>query len=88
MPEPVVVLTPGSATSGLTDGTGISQLLGSKIIKDIVLDACLSAPIALGAVSINGLEQALVAPIVVAVALGDSLIRVIFRAIVRWAQSS
>jgi ABC-type antimicrobial peptide transport system permease subunit len=74
-------------TATLTDGTGISRLLGSKILKDLVLDAVLSAPIALAAVNVNNLESAVAAPLVAFMALGDALIRVGFRAIVRWAQS-
>lgn len=75
-------------TGVLTDGTGVSQLLGSKVIKDLVLDALLSIPASLAVINIGGLEAALAAPIAVAIAVADSLVRVIYRAALRWAQSS
>jgi ABC-type antimicrobial peptide transport system permease subunit len=77
----------GGVTGTLTDGTGVSALVGSKIVKDLILDALLSVPVSLLAVNVTGLEQALVAPLVVALAVGDSLIRVGYRALLRWAQS-
>lgn len=73
--------------STLTDGTGISKLLGSKIIKDFVLDALLSLPVSLAVINVNDLSGAVAAPIAVGFAVGDSLIRVVYRAILRWAQS-
>lgn len=71
----------------LTDGTGISQLLASKVIKDLVLDALLSIPVSLAAINVGGLEAAIVAPVAVAIAVADSLVRVVYRALLRWAQS-
>lgn len=73
--------------STLTDGTGISQLLGSKIVKDFVLDALLSLPVSLAVINVNDLSGAVAAPIAVGFAVGDSLIRVVYRAALRWAQS-
>lgn len=74
-------------TGTLTDGTGISQLLASKVIKDLVLDALLSIPVSLAAINVGGLEAAIVAPVAVAIAVADSLVRVVYRALLRWAQS-
>lgn len=76
-----------SVASALTDGTGVSSLLGSKLIKDLVLDTLLSVPVALLAVNVGNLEQALAAPFVVGMAVGDAVIRVLYRFVLRWAQS-
>lgn len=73
-------------TGALTDGTGVSALTVPKVVKDVILDALLSIPVALLAVNINNLETALAAPLVIAVAVGDSLIRVVYRAALKWAQ--
>ena len=54
----------------------------------LILDALLSIPVALLAVNVNNLESALAAPMVVVIATADSLIRVIYRAALKWAQSS
>lgn len=83
----MTVQTATGATGVLTDGTGISRLTGSKVLKDLVLDACLSGAAALGAVAITDLQAAVMAPTVVEFAIGGALIRVLFRAIVRWASS-
>lgn len=73
-------------TGALTDGTGVSSLTVPKIIKDIILDALLSIPVALLAVNVNNLEGALAAPMVVVIAGADALIRVVYRAALKWAQ--
>lgn len=73
-------------SGALTDGTGVSSFTVPKLVKDAILDALLSFPGALLAVNITGLEAALTAPLVVAVALGDALIRVLYRAALKWAQ--
>lgn len=71
----------------LTDGSGIGTFTAPKIVKDIILDALLSIPVALVAVNINDLSTALAAPMVIAIAVGDSLIRVLYRAALKWAQT-
>ena len=73
--------------SALTDGTGVSSLARSKIVKDVVLDMLLSLPPALVAINVMSLEAAVVAPAAVAMAAGDAAIRVVYRALLRWAQS-
>lgn len=75
------------AVSALTDGTGISKLTSSKVLKDIVLDFLLSVPAALVAINIGGIETAVAAPVVTAFAIGDVAIRVGYRALLRWAQT-
>jgi len=74
-------------SGALTDGTGVSALTGSKLVKDVVLDFLLSAPAALVAANVLSLEAAILAPVVVAFGLGDVIIRVGYRAALRWAQS-
>jgi ABC-type antimicrobial peptide transport system permease subunit len=77
-----------TGTSGaLTDGTGVSSLTVPKIIKDAIADALLSLPGALIAINVTGLDQALAAPLVVAVAVGDVIIRVLYRTVLKWAQT-
>ncbi len=74
-------------SGSLTDGTGVSSLTGTKILKDLVLDALLSVPVALVAINVASLEMAAAAPAAVAYAVGNALIRVVYRAALRWAQS-
>lgn len=75
------------ATGALTDGTGVSSLTVPKVIKDLILDALLSIPASLAVINITGLESALAAPVAVAIAVADSLGRVVYRALLKWAQS-
>lgn len=72
----------------INSGNPILDFTKSKILKDLVLDFCLSAPVALGTIHVVGLPDALAAPLAVAVAIGDTVIRVGFRAVLKWAQSS
>lgn len=86
MTLPAHLVTDGPVST-LTDGTGISKMLGSKVIKDLVLDALLSIPVSLFAIGVTGLDAAVAAPAAVAFAVGDALIRVVYRAALRWAQT-
>lgn len=80
---------PGSTgvTGALTDGTGVSAFAVPKIVKDIIVDALLSIPVSLAAINIGGLDSALAAPVAVAIAVADSLIRVLYRGVLKWASS-
>lgn len=71
--------------SVLTDGTGTSPITLQKFAKDVVADALLSGAAALVAVNIVSLDAAIAQPTVVAFAVGGALIRVLFRAGLRWA---
>ena len=71
--------------SALTDGTGISSLTGSKVVKDLVADLLLSGAAALVAVQITSPEAALANPQVAAFAIAGALIRVVYRAVLKWA---
>jgi hypothetical protein len=74
-----------SVGSALTDGTGVSSLTGSKVVKDFVADALLSGAAALVAIQVTDLGSALAQPQVVAFALAGALIRVAYRAVLKWA---
>lgn len=77
-----------SGISGvLTDGTGIGTFTSSKVLKDVVLDFLLALPPALIAINIGNLEQAVAAPVLVGFAVADVVIRVMYRALLKWAQS-
>lgn len=71
----------------LTDGTGVSSLTVPKVVKDAIADALLSIPGALIAVNVTGLDSALAAPLVAAVAVGDVILRVVYRAALKWSQT-
>ncbi len=77
----------GGISGTLTDGTGVSQILASKFVKDLVADILLALPPALIAINVLSLEQALLAPVAVAFAVGDAVIRWLYRAALRWTQS-
>lgn len=83
-PQPIVE---AGAVSKLTDGTGVSKITGSKLLKDIVLDFLLAMPPALIAINVASLEAGLVASTAVIFAVGDVVFRVIYRALLRWAQT-
>lgn len=77
----------GGVTGALTEGTGVSAITGSKILKDIVLDFLLSLPAVFVAINVASLDQALLVPTAVGIGVADALIRVLYRAAIRWAQS-
>lgn len=77
----------GSISSTLTDGTGISKLTSSKLIKDFVADILLGAVTGLGLVNIVGIDSALAQPAIAAVAVGNALISALYRVILRWTAS-
>jgi hypothetical protein len=81
-----------NATVGgtLTDNTGVSKLTGSKVVKDLVADFLLTLAATLGAGA--GLETldiggAIAAPTAVGIAVAGAVIRVLYRAALRWATS-
>lgn len=74
-----------NAAHALTDGTGISRLTSSKIVKDLVADFLLTSAAAIVAVNIVSIDAALAQPTVLATAIGGALIRVVYRALLKWA---
>lgn len=74
-------------SAALTDGDGIGTFTVPKIIKDLILDALLSIPVSLVAINVTNLDSALAAPLAVTIAIADSLIRVLYRGALKWAQS-
>lgn len=73
--------------STLTDGTGVSAILSSKLVKDFVVDIGLALPGALIAINVGGVEAALASPAAVSFVLADTIGRALYRVIMRWAQS-
>lgn len=69
----------------LTDQTGVSSLTSSKLVKDLVADFLLTASAALVAVNVLSVDSAVASPTVVATAVGGALIRVVYRAVLKWA---
>lgn len=76
-----------AAGSALTDGTGISKITGSKLVKDFVADFLLSGAAALATAQIMDLGSALAAPDVAAFAVAGAAIRTAYRFVLRWATS-
>ena len=76
-----------SAGATLTDGTGVSRLTSSKVVKDLVADILLSAAAALVAVNVVSLDGAVAQPTIAAFAVGGAVIRAFYRAALRWATS-
>ena len=76
--------------SSLTDGTGVSPGTWTKFIKDFVADFLLTAAAGLGAgVTLDtfDLGSIIAAPDLAGIAIGGALIRALFRAVLRWAQT-
>ncbi len=81
--------TPSTGVVGtLTDGTGISAITGSKVLKDFVADVLLSGAAALVSAQILDVGSAVAAPQVVAFALAGAVIRAAYRAVLRWATTA
>jgi hypothetical protein len=76
-----------TAAAGLTDGTGVSRLTGSKVLKDLVADFLLTGAAALVSVQVMDLGGAIAAPQVAGLAVAGALIRTLYRAVLRWATS-
>lgn len=80
--------TASGAGGFLTDGTGVSAITGSKLLKDLVADILLSAAAALIAIQVTDVGAAVAQPQIVAFALLGAGIRALYRAALRWATSS
>lgn len=85
MSGPTTIPEQGAVVGALTDGTGISAITGSKVVKDFVADVLLSGAAALVAVQITDLGAALATPQVAAFAVAGAVIRALYRAVLRWA---
>jgi len=83
MPESLA----NKAADGLTDGTGVSKLNAKKILKDAVLDFLLSLPPALVVVNIASIPTDQGAWMTAGLAFGNVAVKVVYRALLRWAQS-
>lgn len=76
-----------AAASTLTDGTGVSKLDAKKVLKDAVLDFLLSLPPALIVVNIASLPTDQQGWMTAGIAIGNVAVKVVYRALLRWAQS-
>lgn len=79
--------TAASVGDALTDGTGVSRITSSKLVKDFVADVLLSGAAALVAIQIVDVGTAVAQPTVAAFALLGAVIRAGYRATLRWATS-
>ena len=80
--------TTAKVGSALTDGTGVSALTSSKVLKDLVADMLLGGAAALVASQVVDVGTAINQPQVVAFALTGAIIRALYRAGLRWATSA
>jgi hypothetical protein len=74
-----------SVGSALTDGTGISDITSSKLLKDLVADFLLTAVATLGTSQIFSLQDVLGAPQIAGLALGGAALHAIYRVVLKWA---
>ena len=71
----------------LTDGTGISKLTSSKVVKDLVVDFLLTLSATFTAANILSITDAVGAPEQAGIAVAGALFRVVYRALMRWGTS-
>ena len=69
----------------LTDGTGVSRLTITKLVKDFVADFLISAAATLATVQVMSLGDAIAAPTVAGLAIAGAAIKAAYRVILRWA---
>lgn len=84
MPEDTAVQ---SVKLTLTDGTGVSRLTQSKLIKDFVVDFLMTIPISLLAVNISSIPQDEAGLLAAFLGLGNALMGAGYRALLKWGQS-
>lgn len=75
----------GAVVGALTDGTGVSALSATKLIKDFVADFLLGAAAALATVQVMDLGAAIAAPQVAGLAIAGAAVKAAYRVILRWA---
>lgn len=75
----------GAVVGALTDGTGVSALSATKLIKDFVADFLLGAAAALATVQIMDLGAAIAAPQVAGLAIAGAAVKAAYRVVLRWA---
>lgn len=78
-------------TGALTDGTGVSPMTTTKIIKDLVFDFIVTALSALGVgATADALDLGVIigAPEAAGVAIAGAAVRTLIRAALRWSSSS
>ena len=75
----------GAVVGALTDGTGVSALSATKLIKDFVADFLLGAAAALATVQVMDLGAAIAAPQVAGLAIAGAAVKAAYRVVLRWA---
>lgn len=79
-----------SVSNTLTDGTGVSPITVTKLVKDFVADFLLTAAAGLGAgATLDALDlgSVIAAPDLAGIAVGAAFVKALFRAVLRWTQS-
>lgn len=77
-----------SGISGaLTDGSGIGTFNVTKVVKDFIADALISAAAALATVNIVGIPTDKAQATVAALAIGGAVIHALYRSVLKWAAS-
>jgi hypothetical protein len=69
----------------LTDGTGVSPITLTKLVKDFVADFLLTGAAALATAQILSLQDAVSGPEAAAFAVAGAAIRAGYRVVLRWA---
>ena len=71
--------------AALTDGTGVSPINLTKLVKDFVADFLLTGAAALATANILDLGAAIDTPDIAALAVAGAAIRAGYRVVLRWA---
>jgi hypothetical protein len=75
-------------SGALTDGSGIGTFTASKVFKDFVVDLLKTGAALLISVGVTSVPQATAQPLVVWGALAGAAISAVYRAVLKWAESS
>lgn len=79
--------TDSGVSGALTDGSGIGTFNLTKIVKDFIADALISAAAGLAAVNIVAIPTDKAQGVVAAYAIGGAIIHAAYRAVLKWAQT-
>lgn len=78
----------GTVVGALTEGTGVSSINITKLVKDFVADFLISAAAALTAVQVASLQDVATAPNVALFAVAGAAIHAAYRIVLRWATTT
>lgn len=85
------ITTASGATGALTDGTGVSAMNSTKVVKDFVLDFLLTLTATLGAgATFDALDVGAIiaAPEAAGIAVAGAFIRTLLRSVLRWTTTN